>query len=84
MKKQAEMDEAETRLLLDPYRKMGAFCNPSNHSKNKKNCEFNPNCLYGFVIIKVEYGAQHQPCSTRYWVLIQMQKNVTQIRLVDL
>ena len=36
MKKQAEMDEAETRLLLDPYRKMGAFCNPSNHSKNKK------------------------------------------------
>ena len=28
---------------------MGAFCNPSNHSKNKKNCEFNPNCLYGFV-----------------------------------
>ena len=49
MKKQAEMDEAETRLLLDPYRKMGVFCNPSNHEKNKKNCEYNPNCLYGFV-----------------------------------
>ena len=55
MKKQAEMDEAETRLLLTRIEKWGVR-HPSNHSKNKKNCEYNPNCLYGFVNNKREYG----------------------------
>ena len=53
VKKKNDLEEAERKLISDPYRKLTEYCHPEIHSKKKKNCEDNPNCLYGFVNTKV-------------------------------
>jgi ubiquitin C-terminal hydrolase len=58
-KKKAEMDDAEMKLISDPYRKRTEYCHPDIHSKKKQNCSDNPNCLYGFVNSKVGIWGSH-------------------------